>query len=202
MTRIATAHLALSLALSLAACEVRDSEEPAAAPEAVEPEPSSPEVAEAPQAPSPAIPSNEVPSPPGPGVGDTPSGQLAPPRNMQKLGEMLGRAAQAADEASAEGGSHCERAYAGAVAMARALHEQMGSGNPEASLPARGDFVSACSDLPEEVQRCMVVSYSIQNQAECRRVRQENQELMNRVREIMGQARAGAPAAQGGQEAN
>ena len=79
--------------------------------------------------------------------------------------------------------------------MASALHEQMGSANdPPPSLPARGEFVSACNELPEDVQRCMLVGYAIQNQEECRRVRQENEQLMDRVREIMGRPRTGQGA--------
>lgn len=184
-----------ALPLTLA-CEARDPEEPAAAEPAAEPARAAAEPAAQPTepAPSPDVPPGQVPSPPQPRLGNSPSGQTAPPESMKKLGEALGRAAQAADEASAEGGSTCERAYAGAVAMASALHEQMGSANNQPSMPARADFVSACDELPEEVQRCMLVSYAIQNQQECRRVRQENEELMTRVREIMGRARPGQGA--------
>jgi len=179
--------LLLPLAL---ACEARDPEEPAAEPTA-EPAQAAAEPAE--PAPSPAVPPSQVPSPPGPSLGNSPGGQVAPPESMKKLGEALGRAARAADEASAEGGSTCDRAYAGALAMANALHEQMGSANQEPDLPSRDEFVSACSELPEEVQRCMMVGYAIQNQAECRRVRQENQHLMTRVRESMARARPEQP---------
>lgn len=181
--------LLLPLAL---ACEAQDPEE-AAAPEGVQ---AAADPAPAPTpAPAPSVPPGQVPSPPHPRLGDSPGGHPAPPESMKRLGEALGRAAQAADEASAEGGTTCERAYAGAVAMASALHEQMGSANDAPPpLPARGEFVSACNELPEEVQRCMLVGYAIQNQEECRRVRQENEQLMDRVREIMGRSRTGQGA--------
>lgn len=195
---VASASLLLPLALVMAlilGCEVGESSGEPDPAETSEPAP--PPVAE--PTPSPSVPPSQVPSPPAPQAGGSP-GQLSPPANMQKLGEMLGQAAQAADEASAEGGDNCDRAYAGAVAMARALHQQMGSAtNGEASLPPRDEFVTACRDLPEEVQQCMIVSYSIQNQEECQRVREQNAELMAHVREIMGRTARRAAGSQGGQ---
>lgn len=171
-------------------CEARDAAPPgseaAEAPPAPAREPAAGPVAE-PAAPAPPDPAT-LPSPPEPG-GAGQAGNLQTER-LRRMGEALAAAAAAADEAGAEGESHCERAYNGAAAMARALHERMGVGG-EARLPSRDRFIQGCNELPEPVQRCMNVAYSISHQEECRRLRESDPQLMDRVQALLGQARGG-----------
>ncbi len=164
----------VGLLLVSAGCEVRD-RGPEARAEEVAP------AAPAPASPDPA----ELPGPPPP-----PGAEKVSPPSAQKLREVgaaLAAAAEAADQASAAGGTSCERAYNGAVAMARSLHARMG-GTGEARVPPRDRFLAGCAELPEPVQRCMVIGYSIQHQDECKRIREESDPaLMERVRSLMGQ---------------
>lgn len=134
----------------------------------------------------PIIPPETVPSPPEPRI-VTDEAPTVPPPGMQQLGQALAEAAEAANEASAEGGSHCERAYNGAVAMARSLHERMG-GSGEAPIPERARFMQGCGRLPPAVQQCMNIGYAVTHQDECRSLREETDPaLMREVREMMGQ---------------
>jgi hypothetical protein len=134
-----------------------------------------------PSAPAPS----QIPSPPEPTLAQD-QAPMVPPPGMQKLGQALAEAAQAAGEAGNQGANDCERAYNGAVAMGRALHERMG-GTGEAPAPDRARFLAGCARLPANVQRCMNVAYSVQHQDECRRLREEvDPALMREVQSLMG----------------
>ena len=132
-----------------------------------------------------APPPSEVPSPPEPVLAQD-QAPMVPPAGMKQLGQALAEAAEAANEAGSEGANDCERAYNGAVAMARALHERMG-GTGEAPTPDRARFLEGCARLPANVQRCMNIAYSVQHQDECRRLREEvDPALMREVQSLMG----------------
>lgn len=168
--------------LAAGGCEAREEEAPEPASEA-ESASEAEEVAAPVSQPTIQPDPETLPSPPGPsGAGEPTQGQA---ERMKQVGQALARAAQAASEAEAAGTSPCEQAYDGAVAMARSLHEQMGRAG-EADLPTREQFTEGCQQLPEEVQRCMVIGYSVRHQEECRRVRDAHPELMDRVREMVG----------------
>ncbi len=160
--------------LLVSACSVEQPREatadtPAPVPAAVE------------KAPPPAIPPAEVPSPPEP---SNAAGAPIEPQDQARLREVIQAMAQAADEASAaEGQTTCERAYESTVRFASSLREAMGgSDRPE---PNRARFLASCNRLPENVQQCMVMGYSVSHQAECARVRTEMGEAdRERVRQL------------------
>lgn len=102
---------------------------------------------------------------------------------LGELGAALGQALEAS--AMAEGGTPCEQAYNGALAMVQALQKQMGQG--EGNMPDRDTFIEACNQLPENAQQCMVPAYAMQHMQECQEVQQSPE--VQRVRELM---RAGA----------
>lgn len=134
-----------------------------------------------PPAPAPS----QLPSPPEPTLAQDQT-PMVPPPDMQKLGQALAEAAQAAGEAGTQGANDCERAYNGAIAMGRALHERMG-GTGEPPVLNRPRFLEGCARLPANVQRCMNVAYSVQHQDECRRLREEvDPALMREVQRMMG----------------
>lgn len=93
----------------------------------------------------------------------------AGPQNMQEGLAALSQAMEAAQ--GAEGDSHCEQAYNGAMAMVAALQKQ-GGGAPNANIPPKEDFVEGCSALPEQAQQCMTMAYAMANQETCSAVMQ------------------------------
>lgn len=95
------------------------------------------------------------------------------------LGNALGQALEAS--AMAEGGTPCEQAYNGAMAMVQALQKQMGEG--QGNMPDRETFMGACNQLPEEAQQCMVPAYAMGHMQECQAIQQSPE--VQRVRELM-----------------
>jgi hypothetical protein len=138
----------------------------------------------APTTPAPVPPPETVPSPPEPRVARE-QAPMVPPPGMKQIGQVLAEAAEAANEAGAEGANDCERAYNSAVAMARSLHERMG-GTGEAATPDRSRFLEGCARLPPEVQQCMNIGYAVQHQSECRQLRESNPEIMREVEALLG----------------
>ena len=98
---------------------------------------------------------------------------------LGELGAALGQALEAS--AMAEGGTPCEQAYNGALAMVQALQKQMGQG--EGNMPDRDTFMNACNQLPEQAQQCMVPAYAMGHMQECQEVQQSPE--VQRVRELM-----------------
>ncbi|MFT5356177.1 MAG: hypothetical protein ACI9KE_003400 [Polyangiales bacterium] len=103
------------------------------------------------------------------------------PQNMQEGLAALGEAMAAAQ--GAEGDSHCEQAYNGAMAMVAALSKQ-GGGAPTANIPSEESFLTGCNALPEQAQQCMTMSYAMANQETCSAVMQspEVQAFRNQMR--------------------
>ncbi|MFK8004299.1 MAG: hypothetical protein AB8H86_32335 [Polyangiales bacterium] len=91
------------------------------------------------------------------------------PQNMQEGLAALGEAMAAAQ--GAEGDSHCEQAYNGAMAMVAALSQQGGNA-PPANIPSEDSFLEGCNALPEQAQQCMTMSYAMANQEVCSTVMQ------------------------------
>lgn len=89
--------------------------------------------------------------------------------NMQQGLAALGEAMAAAQ--GAEGDSHCEQAYNGAMAMVAALSQQ-GGNPPPANIPSEESFLEGCNALPEQAQQCMTMSYAMANQETCSTVMQ------------------------------
>lgn len=96
-------------------------------------------------------------------------GAAAGAQNMQEGLAALGQAMAAAQ--GAEGDSHCEQAYNGAMAMVAALQKQ-GGGAPNANIPSEESFLEGCNALPEQAQQCMTMSYAMANQETCSAVMQ------------------------------
>lgn len=98
---------------------------------------------------------------------------------LGELGAALGQALEAS--AMAEGGTPCEQAYNGAMAMVQALQKQMGEG--QGNMPDRDTFMEACNQLPENAQQCMVPAYAMGHMQECQEVQRSPE--VQRVRELM-----------------
>jgi hypothetical protein len=100
--------------------------------------------------------------------------------------KRLGEAAQAG-MAAEQGDSHCERALTGMNAMIAYLAAHADEGAPRPRAPDTSSFMQLCESLEVEVQRCMVLSYSNENQDECRRVMEElSPEDMERIQAVAG----------------
>ncbi len=76
----------------------------------------------------------------------------------------LGEALKAA--AAAGGGTPCEQAYNGIEAMVKAMEAKMGPGKSK-PLPPKEKFLTACAELPANVQQCMSMNYAMAHQQEC-----------------------------------
>jgi len=82
-------------------------------------------------------------------------------------------------------GEPCEQAYASMKAMMGSLRKQGRGGKQK--LPPKEQFMTACAELPERMQRCMGMRYAMNHQEECKKASEEvDPELKARVREIMG----------------
>ena len=103
---------------------------------------------------------------------------------------QVGQALEGAlDQAArAEGSDDCERGYNGLVAMVGALQQQLDAmgGGQRQPLPDQGAFLSACRELPTEVQRCLVVSYALEHRAECEAAKNQlDPEVRARIQRLM-----------------
>ena len=96
-------------------------------------------------------------------------------------------AATAAIEAAAEevdGAEPCVQAWTGIqrmVAVARTLNPRTGA-EAERDLPSPDEFMRLCGELPEPVQRCLVMSYALQHEAECARHQSQLRSLQEAAR--------------------
>jgi hypothetical protein len=174
------ARLLSLLLLSFSACSV---EEPRAAREPAEAPPEN--------EPAKTIPEEDIPSPPDLGSS---AGTPIEAQDQERLRALIQAMAQAADEsAEAEGLTECERAFESTVRFAASLRESMGSSAPRTE-PNRAEFIRSCNQLPENVQRCMVMAYSVSHQEECSRVRgalsEADRERVRRLSAALGSAAA------------
>jgi len=129
---------------------------------------------------------SELPSPP-----ESPQA-IAPVSSPEqgRLQDLLAAMSEASEEAAAaEGETHCERAYASSRSFAASLRERMGGEPIPPDTPERSaEFIRACDDMPQEVQRCMVMGYSVANQQECAGVRREMSDATREsVRRLMAE---------------
>ncbi len=105
-----------------------------------------------------------------------------------RLQELIRAMSEASEEAAeAEGESDCERAYTSSRRFAESLRQRMGGDPLPPDTPARKRaFVEACGRLPANVQKCMVMSYSVAHTEECATVRREmSDQTREGVRELM-----------------
>lgn len=103
---------------------------------------------------------------------------------LEAIGDVI---EQAAEETEAAGGDHCARAYAGFVALMDAFRSRLPAGQtpPLPNLNQEG-FLTACRELPEDAQRCMVVGYATAHQEECQAVQETiGPEERDRLRRIL-----------------
>lgn len=108
-------------------------------------------------------------------------GAAAAAQGLQGALGALGEALQAGTNTEATG-SNCEQAFDGMMAMVNAMRKSAGGGG-EDNTPNRDEFISACGELPEAAQQCMVMSYGIAHQEECRTV-MESPEVAAKVAEL------------------
>lgn len=106
--------------------------------------------------------------------------------DLRAAGEAIQEAIQAAAEAENGGSSsHCERGYRGIEASVRSLGDQLGTTGAR-RVPDRERFLTACSELPEPVQQCLVMSYALANRAECEQHKNElDPALRERIQALM-----------------
>lgn len=99
----------------------------------------------------------------------------------------IGAAMQAARE-NARGDTPCEQAYSGMEALVTSLQKNASPGGASsANLPPKGKFLAACRELPETMQKCMVMSYALVNQKACMEARQKlDPATAARVKAMMG----------------
>ena len=96
---------------------------------------------------------------------------------------LFGAIANAASEASMVGGdTPCDQAFNGMTAMIRSISKTLPPSAMQPRLPPRDAFISTCRELPAEAQQCLVVSYGMEHQEECREVL--NSPEVQRVKEM------------------
>jgi hypothetical protein len=125
----------------------------------------------------------DLPSPP-----EAPQATAPTSPEQARLQELLRAMSEASDEAAgAEGDTECERAYESSRRFAESLRQRMGGDPLPPDTPARRTaFVQACGRLPANVQKCMVMSYSVTHTEECSTVRRDmSDETREGVRELM-----------------
>ena len=93
------------------------------------------------------------------------------------------QAATAAIEAAAQevdGDAPCAQAWTGIqrmVAVARQLNPQRGE-EAQREMPSLQEFMRLCEELPQPVQRSLVMSHALQNQSECSRYESQLRALL------------------------
>ena len=117
------------------------------------------------------------PSPTAPSAEERPAEARA---RLEKLRESLDEAVSgaftkmiAAVQSGIEverGDTPCERAFTGWSGMIAHLMAAMPESETPLSLPDRAEFAAVCGALGPEMQRCLQLGYSMQNQEECQRV--------------------------------
>lgn len=174
--------MTIALLVLASACSV---DEPGAAREEARNEPVAPLATK-----TKTIPAEDIPSP------SEPSGTPIEGQDQERLRSLIqAMAAAAAEEGDTTGQSMCDRAFESTIRFAATLRESMGTApQPE---PDRAEFLAACNRLPENVQRCMVMAYSVSHQAECSRIRAElNATDRERVRQLGAALGRTSPPAQ------
>jgi hypothetical protein len=120
-------------------------------------------------------------------VGSAPSahavGSAHPMGSVNPMARM-GQAIQAAASAAAQGGTSCERAHNGIVAMVAELGK---SGGHADKAPDRAKFLEACGELPAPMQQCLDVSYALQHAKDCQEQQKKlTPEQIAKLKAMMG----------------
>jgi hypothetical protein len=99
-----------------------------------------------------------------------------------RIARQVAASIDAVTAAQGRGGTPCEQAYNGMVAMLSGLQHDGGARPP----PDRERFIAACSDMPIAVQRCMVFTYVVAHRQECHDARAAvPAEALARMRAVM-----------------
>ena len=69
--------------------------------------------------------------------------------------------------ASAKGNTPCEQSYATLEAMAAAAEKAGAPASARKKLRPRDEFLASCKELPEEVQKCLVLGYVMEHGDRC-----------------------------------
>jgi len=92
----------------------------------------------------------------------------------------------------APSGDLCETAYGSMRATIDAMNKR--GPKSQAAMPPKERFLTACAELPEEMQRCMGIRYHMAHQKECKAAADAvDPELKARVQKMMGKP----PSAEG-----
>jgi hypothetical protein len=158
------------LALALAGCEEKKDAPP----------PPPPPAAAAPAAAAPAAPAAAVAAQPTTAAPGAPAAAADPAKAM---GAALNAAA-----APAAGDTPCEQAFNAIEAMIKAMEKNMPpGGKATGSMPDKAKFVAGCKELPPAVQQCMVMSYAMAHQQECKDAQAKvDPATMAKVKALMG----------------
>jgi hypothetical protein len=174
--------LGIALVLALAGCDEKKD---------APPPPPPPPAAAAPAAAAPAAPAAAAPAAAAAAPGAAAPAAAAPaagaPAAAADPAKALGAAVNAA-AAPAAGDTPCEQAFNAIEAMIKAMEKNMPPGGKStASMPDKAKFVAGCKELPPAVQQCMVMSYAMAHQQECKDAQAKvDPATMAKVKALMG----------------
>jgi hypothetical protein len=161
-----TRSLGFALMLVLVGCEQKKDAPPPPPPAAV-------------AAPAAAAPAAAAPAAPGAAAPAAAAGAADPAKAM-------GAAMNAA--ATATGDTPCEQAYNAIDAMIKAMEKNMPPGGKSSTgMPPKDKFIAGCKELPAQLQQCMVMTYAMQHQQECKDAQAKvDPATMAKVKALMG----------------
>jgi len=175
-----TLKVALLVVFAAAAgCDEKKEEAKPAAPAPTAPAPAAP----APAAPAAPAPAGDAKAAPAGDAKAAPAGDAKadPGAAMKALGDAMKAAADAP-----KGATPCETAYNGIEAMAKAMEKSMPAGGAKKGPPPKDQFIAACKELPEDVQKCMDMNYAMANMAACQEAQKKaDPAKMAKAREMM-----------------
>jgi hypothetical protein len=88
------------------------------------------------------------------------------------------------DSALPEDGDYCTTAYGTFKNMLETMSKKTGR---EAQVPEKKRFVKACSELPEDMQKCLIMRYAMKHPKQCEKMKQNiDPKTLAKVQEIMG----------------
>jgi hypothetical protein len=173
-----TRSLGFALMVALVGCE--EKKEPP-------PPPPAPPAAAAPAAPAAAAPAAAAAAPGAPAAAAPGApAAAAPGAPAADPAKALGAAMNAAAEA--KGDTPCEQAFNAIDAMIKAMEKNMPpGGNSTGQMPDKAKFIAGCKELPPQVQQCMVMSYAMAHQQECKDAQAKvDPATMAKVKALMG----------------
>jgi hypothetical protein len=95
----------------------------------------------------------------------------APPEMASELSKMIESAKK-----NETGANNCEKAYNAAVGMIKEMEASAEKARKEGAkvttkgtIPNKAKFLKACGGLSKEMQQCMLMSYALEHQEECKK---------------------------------